>query len=526
MQTQTRQILRPVELIPAIGYIRVSTWFEEKISDELQKAAIEDAARRRGRTIVKWIPDLDATGRNFKRRIMEAISAVETGSFEGANEIWVWKYSRFGRNRHGVAINLARVEQAGGHLISATEEIDATTATGRFTRGMLFELAAFESDRIGEQWRETHEYRRAHGLPATGGARFGYVWHQREIEEGVLKIAEHYEPDPETAPTVRQLYEDYALNDATLREMAQMLNKSHVFNPAALKNDGWSRQALVFCLDSGFAAGLLHVHRNDATCAIRSKCHNRAHYGFIPGAQPPLITDDLWAAYLEKRERRRELPPRLRRPTYPYSGLTRCGLCGGNACSANDRRGNRGAVYRCQSRYNQQERTTCRGSAVSTRAIEAEMQRWLQETVGEIDRRVRGSVVLPKQVEPRHDDERKRRRIAGDLEKVQKGLDKASMAHAMGDMPLDSYRRVRDQLVARRSKLEEELDALKAAEVDESETTWEFRGAVVRRLVEEWETLSVSGKRELLSKALREIRIFPAGMEPRVVLVPRDGFVF
>jgi DNA invertase Pin-like site-specific DNA recombinase len=155
MQTQTRQILRPVELIPAIGYIRVSTWFEEKISDELQKAAIEDAARRRGRTIVKWIPDLDATGRNFKRRIMEAISAVETGSFEGANEIWVWKYSRFGRNRHGVAINLARVEQAGGHLISATEEIDATTATGRFTRGMLFELAAFESDRIGEQWRET-----------------------------------------------------------------------------------------------------------------------------------------------------------------------------------------------------------------------------------------------------------------------------------------------------------------------------------------------------------------------------------
>src|SRR5690606_40458984 len=74
----------------------------------------------------------------------------------------------------------------GGELVSATEEVDAKTAVGRFTRGMLLEIAAFESDRAGEQWKETHELRRNLGLPATGGKRFGYRWHPR-----VLRSEEH-----------------------------------------------------------------------------------------------------------------------------------------------------------------------------------------------------------------------------------------------------------------------------------------------------------------------------------------------
>ncbi|MFI6737283.1 hypothetical protein ACIBI9_30535 [Nonomuraea sp. NPDC050451] len=56
----------------------------------------------------------------------------------------------------GNQLNLARLEAAGGELVSATEEADATTAGGTFTRGMLMELAAFESDRSGEQWAEAY----------------------------------------------------------------------------------------------------------------------------------------------------------------------------------------------------------------------------------------------------------------------------------------------------------------------------------------------------------------------------------
>lgn len=527
MQTrQTNQNLRPVELIPAIGYIRVSAWFEEKISDELQKAAIEEACRRRGRTVVKWIPDLDATGRNFKRKIMEAIEAVEKGTCEGAREIWVWKYSRFGRNRHGVAINLARVEQAGGQLISATEEIDATTATGRFTRGMLFEIAAFESDRIGEQWRETHEYRRIHGLPATGGNRFGYIWQRREMEDGILKIPESYQPDPDAADLVRRLYEDYTFHDAAFGTLTAMLNADSVPNPAARHGGGWSRQRVQYYLDSGFAAGLLHVHRPDVGCPQSQRCpHVKEHYGYIPGAQPPILSDDLWAAYLERRDQRRQLPVRSRIPVYPFSGIARCGLCGGAAVTANGSGGRRGYVYRCSIRYTSPELNKCRGSSVMSAWVEAEVKRWLSEAAAGVDRKLSGTVLMPRQVKPKADT-RKRDRIAVEVGKIQQGLDRASMAHAMGDMPRDSYLRIRDELVAKRDRLDAELAALQEVETAESQTVWEMRGAVVRSLLEEWDTLPVSNKRDLLSRALKEIQVFPAGMEPRVVCVPRDGFVF
>jgi site-specific DNA recombinase len=153
---------------PWIGYIRISTWKEEKISPELQQAAIEAWALRNRRRIIEWVPDLDDTGRNFKRKIMRAISLVEQGAARG---IAVWKYSRFGRSRDGISLNLKRLEDAGGQLASATEDVDARTATGRLQRGILFEFAVYESDVRGEGWRETHDHGRSSSTSTpTGGA--------------------------------------------------------------------------------------------------------------------------------------------------------------------------------------------------------------------------------------------------------------------------------------------------------------------------------------------------------------------
>ncbi|MEU5863464.1 hypothetical protein ABZ815_20005 [Nonomuraea sp. NPDC047529] len=64
--------------------------------------------------------------------------------------------------------------------MSATEEVDASTAVGKLTRGMLMELAAFESDRSGEQWAEAYHNRLARGLPPFGAQYFGYVRRGRQ----------------------------------------------------------------------------------------------------------------------------------------------------------------------------------------------------------------------------------------------------------------------------------------------------------------------------------------------------------
>lgn len=508
-------LLADHDLIPAIGYLRVSAWFEEKISDEIQKAVIQDAARRRGRRIVHWIPDLDATGRNFKRRIMEAITLVETGAMEGAREIWVWKYSRFGRNRHGVAINLARVEQSGGFLISATEDLDATTATGKFTRGMLFEIAAFESDRIGETWRETHAHRRLLGLPSTGGQRFGYFWTPRLDAKGKPQ-QEKYLPNPETAPGLVEVYERYAEGGGFLT-LAKHLNGQGLRNPGATTQAGWSLQSLSQYLDGGFAAGYLHVHDPDVACPNRARCRSSGeHYIHIPGAQPPVVDSDLWAAYKQRRDQRQRIAPRARIPKYPFSGVAKCGLCNGGAGAYNVD-GRRGAGWRCTRALGGSG--ACRGANVTTRRLVAMVKEWLSTVEQDLDALTAGTAVHPA-ASPQPDTTAARERLTEQVRQAAQALDAASRSLAKGIMPEDSYLRVRDELRAEQQQAETALTELVRTEPVEPGRPTPDQIAVVRRLSEEWGQLPVPVVRDMLLDVMAMIKIWPKGREPRIEIVP------
>lgn len=106
---------------PFVGYIRVSTYYEEKISPEIQRSSISAWAERNNAEIVDWVEDLDVSGRKMKRKISIAIKDVEDRVARG---IAVWRYSRFGRSRHANAVYLAKLEAVGGRLVSATEAAD------------------------------------------------------------------------------------------------------------------------------------------------------------------------------------------------------------------------------------------------------------------------------------------------------------------------------------------------------------------------------------------------------------------
>ncbi|MEV4899460.1 recombinase family protein [Nonomuraea sp. NPDC055795] len=145
-------------LLRAIGYIRVSMMLGEKISPDTQKDAIIACAAREGYYIPEgtwpqggWIVELDVSGRNFERDIRIAVQAIED---RRAFAIIVWEFARFGRDREGNPIHLGRIERAGGELLSATEDVDARTPSGRLARGIHFEFAAYYSDLVGARWSE------------------------------------------------------------------------------------------------------------------------------------------------------------------------------------------------------------------------------------------------------------------------------------------------------------------------------------------------------------------------------------
>lgn len=496
--------IRSTELVPVIGYARVSTWREEMISVDIQTSVVEEAAARKGRYIAEWIIDEDATGRNFKRKVMRAIEIVEDHQ-RPERELWSWKFSRFGRNRHGVAINLARIETVGGELISATEDVDAKTAVGRFTRGMLLEVAAFESDRAGEQWKETHELRRRLGLPAAGGRRFGYVWHPRRIPDGRGGWAvqeERYEAAPDEAELALEAFADYTKGKSGFGKLAERWNDLGVLNT---RGDRWQDQGIRGYMDSGFAAGLLYVHNPDSPCGDPAGCKNAEHYSYLAAEHESIISGDEWDAYKDMRQVRRNTSRRALAPVYPLAGLVRCGLCGSSGMIHQTRQ-ERGKAYRCHAR----SRRAVEHDAVWVRrvVVEDEVLSWLVQLRHEIDEIVAGRIALPA---PRRepDLDKQRAKAEREVEKATGAIDRAFEAYTLGDVPRDSYLRTRERHEQRRNAAQQQLDELPkpgaepASPVPHRET--------VAGLIAEWDTISVHSKRVLLGRVIRRVEIRPEG---------------
>jgi DNA invertase Pin-like site-specific DNA recombinase len=471
------------------------------ISIDIQKSVVTEAAERRGRYIAEWIEDPDQSGRHFKRKIMKGIERVEADD-NPLSEIWVWKFSRFGRNRHGVAINLARIENVGGQLISATEDVDAKTAVGRFTRGMLLEVAAFESDRAGEQWKETHELRRSMGLPATGGKRFGYTWFPRRIPDGKggwTLQDERYEVHPDPAELSLEGIQRYNAGKTGYGKIAIRWNDLGMFNT---RGRPWQDQAVRWYFDSGFGAGLLVTHRPDVQCGDPGRCQKPPHYDHRPAEHEGIWSGDEWDEYHERRAARKSTPRRSLTPAYPLSGLIRCGVCQSFPINDNSRcpcyAYNCGALTRHAVSH---EIVWIRRSVV-----EGEVFGWLLTVRDEIDDIATGRVVIP-QPHKAPDATKARKRLEKEIAKLTGALDRAAEGFTLGDIPRDSYLRTRDKFAGQRAERQKELDALPDDDAPQL-SPLPYR-ETVQGLLDEWDTISVPSKRVMLASIVRRVEIAP-----------------
>lgn len=276
----------------AVIYLRQSTFREESISLELQETACRDYARRRGYQVVGIEQDPGVSGRTFTRPGVQAVMDMVTRG--DVDVILLWKWSRWSRNRLDWYVAADKAQQGGGRIESATEPIDTSTSIGRLSRGMMIEIAAFESERAGDQWKEALDRRIKNGLPHDGKPRFGYVYGDKR-----------YEVDPVTGSVLADLYRRYVAGES-FGGLAQALNAA---GHATTRAPMWTQNIVKRLLDTGFGAGI-----------IRS--HGQEH----PGAHEPVIDSALWAAYRQARARR-SIRPRAERSQYLLSGLVRCRIC-------------------------------------------------------------------------------------------------------------------------------------------------------------------------------------------------------
>ncbi|MFF7295343.1 recombinase family protein [Streptomyces sp. NPDC008265] len=492
---------------PWLAYLRVSTWREDKISLDLQRTAIQAWERRTGRRVLEYVEDPDVTGRNFKRKIMGCIRRVEAGEVGG---IVVWKFSRFGRNDMGIAVNLARVETVGGELVSATEDVDARTAVGRFNRRILFDLATFESDRAGEQWKETHQWRRAHGLPATGGRRLGYVWHPRRIphptDPGQWAVQqERYEVDEDARLHIEELYarklgvgqpapDGYGSLSIWLNQLGYRTGNGYP----------WREDSLRGYMLAGFAAGLLRIHHPDCRCDYTANGGTCTRWVHIDGAHEAIITPETWERYEAHVAERRKMTPRTRNPTYPLTGLARCGGCRGGAGATSARR-KEGRVLGYALTCGQSRNGACEHPVWVQRYIaEDEVRAWLaREAADHVDTAPSTPIpTAPDNTALR--EARERARLEAEHTRVTTALTNLAVDRAMNPTayPDGVFEAARERLVKQKATAAEGLEALAVAAAVPA------RGELIRLaegLLAEWDTFEAAEKNGILRSLIRRV---------------------
>lgn len=307
---------------PTIAYVRVSMvgLRETLISPDIQLVEIIQDAVRNNKRIVRVVSDINASGRTFtKRSILGVIDAIKRGE---ARSITVWKWSRWGRNLEYSLAYISLVKQAGGQVHSATEDIDQSTAHGRFGRDMLMRIDQLTSELIGEGWRAAHDHRRRRGLPHTGRARFGYDY-----------IDGRYVPNAH-APALRWAYDSYVSGLHSYGQIVQSLNARGI---TTTRGNRWTTQSLSKVMDNGFAAGLIRERSADLKADQRDRNAERRlpnassiyHYDvWLDGAHEAIIDQQTWQAYLTRRPTaENKKPSQSGRAKYTLAGLVRCGIC-------------------------------------------------------------------------------------------------------------------------------------------------------------------------------------------------------
>jgi site-specific DNA recombinase len=514
-------------LLPAIGYVRVSMMLGEKISPDIQMDAISACAARKGYYVPDgewpdggWIIELDVTGRNFNRDITKAVVAIEQGK---THAIIVLDFSRFGRDREGNPIHLGRIERAGGELLSATEDVDARTPSGRLARGIHFEFAAYYSDVIGARWAEAFQNRLKRGLPPLGGDYFGYVRRGRQPhplfrDRTLLDPAdgpERYEPDIAggTGAILADQYHRW-LQEGSFYKLARKLNERGI---GTLGGAEWGESEVAWMLDRGFGAGLISVHNPDCRCGNPSSCRARV---VLPGAHEPVISTQTWDSYVQTRQdmqtsrRRRSLDP-----THPFHGFIICGHCRGGMhmktekdlhgyiCGARVRQGAKTQGVKCKSVF-------VRRSLVTDAVLDI-LAEWAHDIEAAAER-PEGTAPNPIVTESAQ--------LERELKKVEADLAHQTDLVSSGVIFEEEYIPARDRLRAKRDRLQKRLADLTARMVEKG---LDARDAVpvIEGLLQEWEVLSVQDRRRLLMEVIQRVEVWRDRLAPaRVVVVPRwDG---
>lgn len=197
-----------------VGYARVSTveQADNGISLDVQRAKIDAMATVHGSELVAVLIDGGESAKNLNRPGMAELLALVDG--RAVDTVIVYKLDRLTRSVRDLGELLERFEKKNVTLISVSESLDTSTATGRMVLNIMMSVSQWEREAIAERTRDALQHKKSKGQ-RVGNIPFGY----RLADDG-----QTLEPEP-AEQNVCGIVRELRSAGYSLRAIAHELNR-------------------------------------------------------------------------------------------------------------------------------------------------------------------------------------------------------------------------------------------------------------------------------------------------------------
>ena len=307
----------------AVIYARFSSHSQTEQSIEGQLRVCKEFAEKNKINIIAEYIDRATTGTNDNRPEFQRM--IEDSYKKEFEQIIVYKFDRFSRNKYDSVVYKHNLAQNGVKVVSATEVI-SDTPEGALMEGLLEMFAEMYSKDLSQKVKR--------GIKESilkGNFIGGYILYGYKVEDKKIVI------DEQTAPAIRYLFEEYA-NGKSKRQIVKELNekgyrtnKGKLFTYNSLQNN-LKNIKYTGMFDNG-------------------NLQNENYY-------PAIISKNLFDKVQLKLAENKQTPARQKaKVEYLLTGKAFCGHCGANmvGVSGTGRHGKKHCYYACSKRYKQHD---------------------------------------------------------------------------------------------------------------------------------------------------------------------------
>ena len=401
----------------AVSYLRVSTrgqaerggGHDEGFSIPAQREANKKKALSMGAIVGKEFVDRGASAKSADRPQLQAMLEYVKENADRVDYVIVHKVDRLARNRDDDSDIMRVLRECGVQLVSASESID-NTPSGMLLHGIMSSIAEFYSQNLATEVKKGMG-EKVKGGGTVGRAPIGYINVRRVDEQG--REERTVELDPERAPLIKQIFEEYSTGEWSLNGLAEYMNSLGLCTRATPKipSKPVTKSTIEKILKNPYYAGVIR--------------YNGVEYDGVHDALVDLDTFNSVQAIIESHhngERTREHPHFLK-------GLLYCKSCGSKmiVTYAKSKSGNIYPYYICAGRH----RTKSAAQKCTLRAI------LIEEVEYQIEQIFKGISIKPSE------------RMLLESE-IQHHIDKEEKVFKL---ELDSLKKEKDKLERRQEKL-------------------------------------------------------------------------